>query len=114
MEVEREILQRYNGSLQVSKSPCLQKISAKGKRGRRMTENLNGYAHCKRTECFAYRGTWYRQKKVCTILYDNNFGERSCPFFKTIERYTDDAILYKPKNPRYRSAYMQKKSGRRE
>ena len=76
-------------------------------------EETKGYAHCDRTRCFAYRNSWYRKKKVCTILIENDFGDRSCPFYKTVEEYEEDKIKYKPKNPKYRSAYMAKKTGRR-
>lgn len=62
----------------------------------------NGHATCTRNDCFAWREKWYNHENVCEILYENDFGKRSCPFFKTREQYEDDAIAYAPKRAKYR------------
>lgn len=43
---------------------------------------------CNRTECHAY----FAGTKGCIALDDTDFGERSCPFFKTREQAEKDKI----------------------
>lgn len=43
---------------------------------------------CNREDCFACDGS------KCTLLTENDFGDRECPFFKTNEQVAKEKELY--------------------
>lgn len=51
---------------------------------------IDSFPRCDRKSCFANEPSSYNGAYVCTVLTDNDFHGKPCPFYKTWDQFAKE------------------------